>query len=225
MLGKLYLVATPIGNLADITMRAIETLQNVSVIACEDKRVSGKLLKHYQIKKRLMTYNDLNKINSAPGLIEIIKSGEDIALITDAGSPGISDPGYHLVNLAVEAGIEVVPIPGASAVIAALTGSGLALHNFVFEGFLPPKGSKRNKRLKTLVEEHRTIILYESPHKIRTTLRVLYEALGNRKAVIARELTKLHEEFIRSDLESLIEKYETEKPRGEFVLMVEGKNQ
>ena len=224
MLGKLYLVATPIGNLSDITLRAIETLKTVDLIACEDKRVSGKLLAHYGIEKKLVSYNDVNKFKSGPQLIEALKGGECVALITDAGSPGISDPGFYLVNLAIEEGIEAVPIPGASALIAALTCSGLALHNFVYEGFLPPKGSKRNKRLKALIDEPRTIIFYESPHKIKTTLKNLLDILGNRRAVIGRELTKLHEEFVRSDLQSLIDKYETEKPRGEFVLIVEGKN-
>ena len=224
MSGILYLVATPIGNLADITLRAIDTLKSVDLIACEDKRVSGKLLNHYGIDKKLVSYNDPNKYKSAPQLIDALKRGESVALITDAGSPGISDPGFYLVSLAHTEGITVVPIPGASALIAALTCSGLALHNFVYEGFLPPKGSKRNKRLKALAEETRTIILYESPHKIKTTLRNLLDILGNRKAVIGRELTKLHEEFVRSDLQSMIEKYDNEKPRGEFVLMVEGKN-
>lgn len=224
MSGILYLVATPIGNLADITLRAIDILKSVDVIACEDKRVSGKLLACYQIDKKLVCYNDPNKFKSAPLLMAALQREENVALITDAGSPGISDPGYYLVSLAIEENIEVVPIPGASALIAALTCSGLALHNFVYEGFLPPKGSKRNKRLKALIEETRTIILYESPHKIKTTLRDLKETLGNRKAVIGRELTKLHEEFVRSDLRGLIEKYEAEKPRGEFVLIVEGKN-
>lgn len=224
MFGKLYLVATPIGNLGDITLRALETLKAVDLIACEDKRVSGKLLAHYGIEKKLVTYNDPNKFKSGPHLIESLKSGESLALITDAGSPGISDPGFYLVSLAIAEGIEVIPIPGASALIAALSCSGLALHNFVYEGFLPPKGSKRNKRLKALAEETRTMIFYESPHKIKTTLQNLLAILGNRRAVIARELTKLHEEFVRTDLESLIAKYDTEKPRGEFVLLVEGKN-
>jgi len=225
MTGKLYLVATPIGNLGDMTFRAVDVLKNVSLIACEDKRISGKLLSHYEVKNRLTTYNDPNKYKVAPSIIQILKGGEDVALITDAGSPGISDPGFYLVSKAIEENIETIPIPGPSAAICALTVSGLPLHNFVFEGFLPPKGSKRNKRLKTLLEEKRTIILYESPYKILTTLKDLSKHLGNRKAVIARELTKLHEEIIRMDLESLIEKYSNEKPRGEFVLLVEGKNQ
>jgi 16S rRNA (cytidine1402-2'-O)-methyltransferase len=224
MYGKLFLVATPIGNLGDITFRAVEILKAVNLIACEDKRVSGRLLNHYQIKGRLVTYNDPNKFKSTPGLIDKLKAGEDVALITDAGSPGISDPGFYLVKSAIEEDIEVQAVPGPSALIYALTVSGLPQHNFVFEGFLPPKGSKRNKRLHSLVEEKRTIVLYESPHRLLSTLRSLHEKLGNRRAVIARELTKLHEEVLRSDLEKLIEKYETEKPRGEFVLIVEGKN-
>lgn len=224
MYGKLYLVATPIGNLGDITFRAVETLKTVDLIACEDKRVSGKLLDHYGIKGKLMTYNDPNKFKSAPLIIERLRGGEDAALITDAGSPGISDPGFHLVRSAIDEGIEVQAVPGPSALIYALTVSGLPLHNFVFEGFLPPKGSKRNKRMDILVEEKRTIVLYESPHRLLSTLKSLYEKLGNRRAVIARELTKMHEEILRSDLEKLVAKYETEKPRGEFVLIVEGKN-
>ncbi len=224
MYGKLYLVATPIGNLGDMTFRAVEILKTVNLIACEDKRVSGRLLNHYGIKGRLVTYNDPNKFKSTPGIIDKLRAGEDVALITDAGSPGISDPGFYLVNSAIEEGIQVQAVPGPSALIYALTVSGLPLHNFVFEGFLPPKGSKRNKRLQYLVEEKRTIVLYESPHRLLSTLRSLHEKLGNRRAVIARELTKLHEEVLRSDLEKLIEKYETEKPRGEFVLIVEGNN-
>jgi len=224
MYGKLYLVATPIGNLGDMTYRAVETLKKVSMIACEDKRVSGKLLSHYGIKSRLITYNDPNKVKSAPGIIKKLKESEDIALITDAGSPGVSDPGFYLVRMAIEKGIEIISIPGPSAMISALTVSGLALHNFVFEGFLPPKGGKRKRRLENLVTEQRTIILYESPYKLQRTLSELCEYLGNRKTVIARELTKLHEEIIRSDLENLITKYENEKPRGEFVIIVEGKN-
>jgi 16S rRNA (cytidine1402-2'-O)-methyltransferase len=224
MNGKLYLVATPIGNLGDMTYRAVDVLKNVSLIACEDKRVSGKLLGHYLIKNRLTAYNDPNKYKATPFLLQTLKDGEDVALISDAGSPGISDPGFYLVSKAIEENIDVVPIPGPSAVVTALTVSGLPLHNFVYEGFLPPKGSKRNKRLKTLVEERRTIILYESPYKLLRTLKDLYESLGNRDAVIARELTKLHEEIIRKDLESLIDKYSSEKPRGEFVIIVEGTN-
>lgn len=224
MYGKLFLVATPIGNLADMTFRAVETLKKVDLIACEDKRVSGRLLAYYEIKKPLVTYNDPNKFKSAPGIMERIKAGENVALITDAGSPCISDPGFYLVNMAIAEGVEIEAIPGPSALIHALTVSGLPLHNFVFEGFLPPKGSKRNKRLASLVDEKRTIILYESPHKLLNTLRALLDHLGNRRAVIARELTKLHEEILRSNLEELVEKYENEKPRGEFVIVLEGKN-
>jgi 16S rRNA (cytidine1402-2'-O)-methyltransferase len=225
MFGKLYLVATPIGNLADITLRAIETLKEVDLIACEDKRVSGRLLAHYGISKKLLSYNDPNKYKSAPGIMKSLEEGLNVALITDAGSPGISDPGFYLVNLAIAEGVEVIPIPGPSALISALTVSGLPLHNFIFEGFLPPKGSKRKKRLESLREEKRTIVLYESPYKLVTTLSNLRETLGNRRAVIARELTKLHEEIIRSDLDGLIAEYAEKKPRGEFVIMVEGKNQ
>jgi 16S rRNA (cytidine1402-2'-O)-methyltransferase len=224
MYGKLFLVATPIGNLADITFRAVETLRKVDLIACEDKRVSGKLLAYYEIKKPLVTYNDPNKFKSAPNIMERLKSGDNVALITDAGSPCISDPGFYLVNMAIAEDVHIEAIPGPSALIHALTVSGLPLHNFVFEGFLPPKGSKRNRRLASLEEESRTIILYESPHRLITTLRDLHERLGNRRAVIGRELTKLHEEILRSNLADLLEKYENEKPRGEFVIVMEGKN-
>lgn len=224
MYGRLFLVATPIGNLADITFRAVQTLKKVDLIACEDKRVSGKLLAHYEIKKPLVTYNDVNKFNSAPGIMERLKAGENVALITDAGSPCISDPGFYLVNMAIAEGVEIEAIPGPSALIHALTVAGLPLHSFVFEGFLPHKGSKRNRRLASLEEEKRTIILYESPHRLNATLNDLLNHLGNRRAVIARELTKMHEEILRSNLADLVEKYENEKPRGEFVIVLEGKN-
>lgn len=222
MNGRLFLVATPIGNLADITYRAVKTLESVDLVACEDKRVSVKLLNHYGIEKKLVVYNDINKFKSAPGLVRSLLAGKDIALITDAGSPGISDPGFYLVRSALEKSIEVCSIPGPSALISALTVSGLPLHNFVFEGFLPPKGSKRNKRLNSLADEHRTIILYESPHKLKKTVNELLEVLGNRRAVLARELTKLHEEIFRSDLACLSEKYDDQKPKGELVLILEG---
>ncbi len=225
MFGKLYLVATPIGNLADITLRAIETLKEVDLIACEDKRVSGRLLAHYGISKKLLSYNDPNKYKSGPAIMKSLEEGLNVALITDAGSPGISDPGFYLVSLAIAEGVEIVPIPGPSALICGLTVSGLPLHNFVFEGFLPPKGSKRKKRLESLREEKRTIVLYESPYKLKTTLSDLRETLGNRTAVIARELTKLYEQIIRADLDGLISEYAEKKPRGEFVIIVEGKNQ
>jgi len=224
MSGKLYLVATPIGNLADITLRALETLKMVDIIACEDKRVSGRLLAHYGISKRLMAYNDPGKYKAAPAILEKLKSGENIALITDSGSPCISDPGFYLVHLAIAEGLEVISIPGPCALISALSVAGLPLHNFVFEGFLPPKGSKRNKRLANLQDETRTIILYESPHRLSSTFSDLYKHLGNRRAVVARELTKLHEEIRRSDLESMVEEYRAKKGRGEFVILVEGKD-
>lgn len=224
MAGRLYLVATPIGNLGDMTFRAVDVLKEVSAIACEDKRISSRLLNHYGIESRLIVYNDPGKYKAAPKIIEMLKDGEDIALITDAGSPGISDPGFYLVRMAIEEDIDVTSIPGPSAMISALTVSGLPLHNFVFEGFLPPKGSKRNKRLRMLVDETRTMIFYESPHRLKATLKHLLETLGDRKAVLARELTKIHEEVLRGSLDEFTKKYETEKARGEFVIVVEGKN-
>jgi len=218
----LYIVPTPIGNLADITYRAIEVLKSVDSILCEDTRTSGKLLKHYEIKKPLQAYHQHNEHKVVEQLSDRIEAGESIALITDAGTPGISDPGFLLLRACIEKGIKVETLPGATAFVPALLNSGFPCDKFVFEGFLPVKKG-RQTRLKLLEDEERTIIFYESPHRILKTLRQLQEFWGARKASISREITKMHEETVRGTFEELIEYYENNVLKGEFVLVVEGK--
>lgn len=221
--GTLYIVGTPIGNLEDMTFRAIDTLQKVHLIAAEDTRHTGKLLHHFQITTPQVSYHDHNRRSRHPELLKRLQQGEAVALVTDAGMPGISDPGYELVKDCVEHGIVVVPIPGVSAVVTALSASGLPTDRFTFEGFLPAKGQERRDRLEALRSESRTIILYESPHRLRQTLQELGEMLGGERAIVlARELTKLHEEFWRGSLEAAIEHYQTNEPQGEFTLVVAG---
>ncbi|MBI5043864.1 MAG: 16S rRNA (cytidine(1402)-2'-O)-methyltransferase [Nitrospirae bacterium] len=219
--GKLYIVSTPIGNLEDITLRAIRILKEVSIIAAEDTRHTQKLLNHYQIATHQTSYHDHNKEEKAEILISKIKEGRGAALVCDAGTPGISDPGYYLIKRAIEEAIQIVPIPGASAVIAGLSVSGLPTDRFVFEGFLP-KGKARHKYLKTLEKEERTIILYESPHRFIKTLRDIQDALGNRRIVVGRELTKLHEEIARGKAADLINAFDGKKIRGEITIIIEG---
>jgi 16S rRNA (cytidine1402-2'-O)-methyltransferase len=220
--GKLYIVATPIGNLADITQRAVDTLRSVDVIACEDTRHSGKLLKHHGISARLIQYHDHNKDQSAPGIVKMLLEGHDVALITDSGTPGISDPAFVLLRLALADDIEVVAIPGACAAIAALTISGLPMDRFAFEGFLPVRVGKRRTRLLSVKDDPRTQVFYESPHRIVKVLAAMREVFGNRNAAVARELTKLHEEVIRGTLDDILERFGESKPRGEFIIIVEG---
>lgn len=220
--GTLYLCPTPIGNLEDITLRALKILKEVDYIAAEDTRVTVKLLNHYNIKTPLISYHEHNKKSQGHKLIALLKEGKDIALVTDAGTPGISDPGEDLVRDAIEAGINIVPLPGAVAAICALVASGLSTKQFVFEGFLPKKSQERTKRLLELASDERTIVFYEAPHRIAKTLKALKDTLGNRRAVIAREMTKIHEEFIRGPLEELIQRFEEIKPKGEMVIVVEG---
>lgn len=220
--GTLYLCPTPIGNLEDITLRALKILKEVDLIAAEDTRVTIKLLNHYEIKTPLVSYHEHNKRGQGPKLIGLLQEGKNIALVSDAGTPGISDPGQDLVKLAIEAGIEIVPLPGAAAVISALVASGLSTERFAFEGFLPKKAGERDKRLAELAPDPRTLIFYEAPHRITKTLKALKDGLGNRKAVIAREMTKLHEEFIRGTLEELIQKFAETAPKGEMVIVLEG---
>jgi 16S rRNA (cytidine1402-2'-O)-methyltransferase len=215
----LYIVATPIGNLEDITFRAVRILKEVEVILCEDTRHSLRLLNKFGIKKPLLSYHDFNKEEVAPGIIRRLQGGESFALITDAGTPGISDPAFNIVKSAIEAGIAVIPVPGASAVISALVASGLPTDRFCFEGFLPAKKG-RKKRLEKLILEERTIILFEAPHRIERTLDDLLNTLGDRRIVIAREMTKIHEEFVRGKISEIKGKF---KYKGELVLMVEGK--
>ncbi len=198
MPGTLYLVATPIGNLEDITLRALRVLrEEVAAIACEDTRQTQKLLAHYTIRKPLISYHEHNEANRAAELVEILEAGDSIALVSDAGTPLLSDPGYRVVTAAIEHGIRVEPVPGASALLCALTASGLATDSFLFAGFLPPKVTARRKRLESLAEETVTVVAYESPHRILETLDAITEVFGERVVVLARELTKLHEEFLR----------------------------
>ncbi|MBE9100007.1 16S rRNA (cytidine(1402)-2'-O)-methyltransferase [Vacuolonema iberomarrocanum] len=223
MTGTLYVVATPIGNLEDLTLRAMRVLQTVDWIAAEDTRHTGKLLQHLQVKVPQISYHDHNRTQRLPELVVKLQAGKAIALVSDAGMPGISDPGYELVQACAEANIPVVPIPGASAVITALSASGLPSDRFVFEGFLPAKGQERRERLQSLIPETRTLVLYESPHRLLQTLADLAEVLGGDRAItLARELTKLHEEFWRGTLHEAQAEFKRRSPQGEFTLVIAG---
>lgn len=224
MQGKLYLCATPIGNLEDITYRVLRTLKEVDLIAAEDTRNSIKLLNHFDIHTPMTSYHEYNKIEKAEVLIRKMQEGTNIALITDAGTPGISDPGEDLVRMCYEAGIEVTSLPGPAACITALTLSGLPTRRFAFEAFLPSDKKERQAVLSELVNETRTIILYEAPHRLLKTLNELLEALGNRKMTLCRELTKKHETAFASTIEDILKFYETQEPKGECVLVIEGKS-
>ena len=226
MVGKIYLVATPIGNLSDMSMRAIDTLKNVDIIACEDTRNTIRLLNNFEIKGHLTSYHEYNKIDKAYELCEKVKKGKNIAFVSDAGMPAISDPGYELCEIAYKEGIEVTVIPGASAVVSALAISGISSRRFCFEGFLPTDKNEKKEILTELSQESRTIILYEAPHRLLKTLKEVLEYLGNRNIAIVRELTKLHEEVLKGNLEDIIADYEAEKivVRGEYVLVIEGKS-
>lgn len=216
----LYIVSTPIGNLKDITLRAIETLKSVDIIAAEDTRHTGILLKHYDIKTPQTSYFEHNKLKKADRLIELMHEGKDVALVSDAGTPGINDPGYRLINLAKENDIEITVIPGACAAISALTLSGLPMDRFCFEGFLPVKSSARQKKLMALKEEGRTIIFYESPYRLLKSLKDIETVLENPTVVVARELTKKFEEVKRGTPPELIEYFSQKKVKGEIVLLV-----
>ena len=224
MSGKLYLCATPIGNLEDITLRVLRTLKEVDLIAAEDTRNSIKLLNHFDIKTPMTSYHEYNKIDNAYVLINKMREGQNIALIKDAGTPGISDPGEELAAMCCEAGIEVTSLPGPAACITALTLSGLSTRRFAFEAFLPADKKERKMILEELKNETRTIIIYEAPHRLVRTLEELREALGNRRMTLCRELTKKHETAFHTTIEALITFYTTEKPLGECVLVVEGKS-
>lgn len=218
----LYIVATPIGNMSDITLRALETLAGVDVIACEDTRVSGKLLKRYSIDTPLVSYHEHNASRIGPSLIARLQSGASVALISDAGTPLISDPGHRLVVDARAAGIRVVPIPGASASIAALSAGGMPVDSFLFEGFLPSKSVARKKRLEQLARIPATLILYESPNRLEACLQDIADCLGTqRRVAICREISKLHEEFVSDTAEELASRYRGRKVKGEIVLLVE----
>ncbi len=222
-IGTLYVIGTPIGNLEDISLRAIQTLKQVTLIAAEDTRHTGKLLHHLQISTPQLSYYEHNCRSRIPQLLERLQQGQDIALVTDAGMPGIADPGYELVQACQEAAITVVPIPGPSAVITALSAAGLPCDRFVFEGFLPRKGAERRERLQALQSERRTLVLYEAPHRLLQTLQDLAVILGkDRTIVTARELTKRHESFWRGTLTDAITYYTDQAPRGEFTLVIAG---
>lgn len=220
--GTLYLCATPIGNLEDMTFRAIRVLKEVDIIAAEDTRHTIKLLNHFEIKTQLTSYHEHNKSSKGPSLIKTILEGRNLALVSDAGLPGISDPGYELVQLAVEEGIKVVPIPGATACLSALVISGLPTDRFVFEGFLGHKTKERKERLKRLLNEGRTIILYEAPHRIQDTLKDILDVLGERFVVLVRELTKKHEEAQRGKVSELLLLLQENPPRGEYTILIQG---
>ena len=219
--GALYIVPTPIGNLGDITLRALHVLGGVDLIAAEDTRTTKFLLDHYQIQKPLLSFFSQNEHIRVPHIIDRLNEGKSVALVSDAGTPGISDPAYSIITAAIESGITIIPLPGATAFIPALVASGFSTHSFVFEGFLPHKKGRKTK-LEKLKDESRTIILYESPHRIVRTLQELHDALGDRKAVVGRELTKKFEEIRRGTLLELCQYFSSGTVKGEFVVIVEG---
>ncbi|MCH2214697.1 MAG: 16S rRNA (cytidine(1402)-2'-O)-methyltransferase [Flavobacteriales bacterium] len=221
-MSKLYLVPTPVGNLGDMTFRAIQVLKEVDGILAEDTRTSGKLLRHFEIENSMIPFHAHNEHRMLKRVIERLQKGETLALISDAGTPGISDPGFLLVRACAENGIDVETLPGATAVIPALVNSGLPADRFCFEGFLPPKKG-RNKRLMTLVDEERTMIFYESPHRIVKTLVQFAEFFGeDRQAALVREISKIHEETVRGTLEELVRRYSDNPPKGEIALIIQG---
>ncbi|MBQ7410143.1 MAG: 16S rRNA (cytidine(1402)-2'-O)-methyltransferase [Clostridia bacterium] len=223
MKGKLYLVATPIGNLEDITLRALKTLKEVDLIAAEDTRHTLGLLNHFEISKPLISYYKQNEKTKSEILIQKLLEGQNIAVVSDAGTPGISDPGEEIVKVAIENGIEIVPIPGACAFVNALIASGLSSKEFTFIGFLSAIKKDKREKLEEIKYETRTLILYEAPHKLKGTLEAILEVLGDRKIVLARELTKIHEEFIRDNVSNILERIDEVK--GEFVILIEGNSE
>jgi len=223
MAGTLYVVSTPIGNLEDLTYRAVRVLSEVDIVACEDTRHSQKLFHHYGIKTKTISYHEHNERDRAGELLASIKSGLDVAVVSDAGTPGISDPGFRVVRMALEAGLRVVPIPGPTALISALVASGLPSDEFFFAGFLPARSGPRRTRLADLVGIPSTIVFYEAPHRIIASLEDAREILGEREAVVARELTKLHEEILRGSLSELVAWFSqaAHEPRGEMVVVID----
>ncbi len=220
MSGKLFIVATPIGNLKDITLRAIDTLKEVDLIACEDTRHTRKLLSHYNIDKPTTSYFEHNQVKKGEYLIRLLKEGKNIALVSDSGTPGISDPGYKIIRLAIDNDIPIIALPGPCALIAALVSSGMPTDSFLFQGFLSNKKAKRRKQLTTLKNETKTLILYESPHRILKCLEDILDILGDREIVVTRELTKVFEETLRLKTSSAIQHFTSLPPRGEFVLII-----
>ena len=221
MIGTLYLVATPIGNLQDVSQRALDTLRSVNLIACEDTRHTLKLLNHYRIANSLISYHEHNEQERAEELTDRLIRGDSIAIVSDAGTPGICDPGYRIVQRAIEIGAPVVPIPGAAAFVNAAAASGLATDSIFFGGFLPSKKGDRRKRLEEIASTPATLVLYESPHRLAKSLADCHDVLGDRRAVVARELTKLHEEFARGSLSELAARFATQPVKGEIVLVIE----
>jgi len=219
--GALYVVSTPIGHLGDISYRAIHILNNVKLIAAEDTRVTSRLLNHYNIKTKSIPYHSYNQKSQTPKLIYRLKNRETIALVSDAGTPGISDPAYELVKVCVQEDIQIIPIPGSSALLAALVVSGLPVNRFIFEGFLPLKKGRQTK-LNKLKDEERTLVFYESPHRILKTVKEFLKYFGNRRCLMGREITKKFEEFFRGDLHELISSLEDRRIKGEIVLVIEG---
>jgi 16S rRNA (cytidine1402-2'-O)-methyltransferase len=222
MAGTLYVVATPIGNLEDITLRALKVLKEVDLIAAEDTRHTRKLLAHYGIATRLDSYYDEVEAEKAALLVKQLKIGKNIALVSDAGTPTLADPGFRLVREAILAGVSVVPVPGPSALLAVLSASGLPTDRFVFEGFLPAKKRERRNRLQSLRREERTLVFYEAPHRLRETLADMLELFGDREMAFGREVTKIHEEFVRGRISQAIAAVERKQPRGELTLVVAG---
>ncbi len=222
MTGKLFVVSTPIGNLKDITFRAIETLKTISLIACEDTRHTKKLLSHYGINTPTTSYFEYNKIQKGEYLLKLLKEGKDIALVSDSGTPGISDPGFNIIRLAIENNISVTIIPGPSAIIAGLILSGMPTDSFVFEGFLSQKPGKRRNELEALCREKRTIVIYESPHRLLKILKDVLDIMGDREIAICREITKVFEEAIRLKVSEAVEHFTKTEPRGEFIIVIKG---
>jgi 16S rRNA (cytidine1402-2'-O)-methyltransferase len=222
MPGTLYIVATPIGNLDDITLRALRVLKEVDVVAAEDTRHTQVLLNHYGIQRPLTSYHEHNEKTKAEDLVKRLLEGQDIALVSDAGTPAISDPGFRLVAQAVDAGIRIIPLPGASALTAVLSAAGLPTDRVAFEGFLPAKKKQRREKLQALRDEARTLVFYEAPHRLAEALDDIYQLLGDRKAVLAREVSKVHEEFLRGRISELIHALQRREIRGEFTLIVSG---
>jgi 16S rRNA (cytidine1402-2'-O)-methyltransferase len=223
MKGALYIVGAPIGNLEDITLRALRVLREVDLIAAEDTRHTRKLLSHYDIHTPVISYFEHNEVRRSELLLKKLEDGDNVALVSNAGTPAISDPGYHIINLCIQAEIDLIPIPGPSAFLAAAVVSGFPLHNFIFEGFLSPKSSRRVKKLQEFCEETRTVIFYESPHRLLKFLRDMLDTLGDRELVIARELTKMYEEIYRGNISDAIRKFAEVNPRGEFTIVVRGR--
>ncbi|MBS4014879.1 MAG: 16S rRNA (cytidine(1402)-2'-O)-methyltransferase [Candidatus Latescibacteria bacterium] len=216
------MVSTPIGNLADITLRALQVLQNVDLIACEDTRHTGILLNHYHIKNKLTSYHEYNKKERTPELIKFVQTGQSIALVTDAGTPGISDPGFYLIREAIKNNLPVIPIPGPSALLSALVISGLPSDRFVFEGFLPKRDGRKRKKLEELKQESRTMIFYDSPYRTLSSLQDINEILGDRSMVLVRELTKKFETVMRGKVSEIIRAITDKKLKGEIVIVIQG---